>query len=393
MALVASSYHPHFGGVEEHVRQLARCYLDRGVPVEIWTVDRGEHLGEQIVDGVRVRYLPTPLPARRVGAMARFALAAPGAWRKWRRAYAQFRPGILHVHCFGPNGIYALRLHRATGTPLVVTSHGETLGDDGGVYQRSRLLRQQLTAAIDEAALVTAPSQYVLDDLIAHYGLTRGEVVRNGVDLSVRPDVQAPRVDDRPYILGVGRLGPMKGFDLLIDAFRESGLGRTHRLVIVGDGPMRGALRRQVEQQALSEQVRFVGRLGSQGVADAMAQAQVVVVPSRIESFGIVALEAWRSGTALIMTSRGGGPEFVRDGVDGLLVDPIDSAALAQQIRDLALDHERRDRLAAAGSRRVGSFDWAHVADAYVHLCDSVLGASADQCPSRPDSVGRSSDE
>ena len=63
IALFSSSYHPHFGGVEEHVRHVARGLQERGHDVEVWTVDRGDGLRDEVVDGCRVRYLPTPLPA------------------------------------------------------------------------------------------------------------------------------------------------------------------------------------------------------------------------------------------------------------------------------------------------------------------------------------------
>jgi len=372
VALIASSYHPYFGGVEEHVRQVARCYAQAGVPVEVWTVDRGEKLGEQMVDGIRVRYLPTPLPARRAGALARYTLRAPGARRAWRRAHAQFGPDILHVHCFGPNGVYGLRLHRATRTPLVVSSHGETLADDNGIYRRSRLLRGALAEALAAAARVSAPSEFVLDDLRANYALTGGEVVPNGVDLTVHPNPDAVPERERPYLLGVGRLGRMKGFDLLIEAFARSGLGDALRLVIAGDGPEREALQRQAEALGLGDRVRLAGRLDPQHVADSMAAARAVVVPSRAEAFGIVALEAWRSRTALVMTSLGGAPGFVRDGVDGLLVDPTDTEALARCLRAVALDDARREALASAGAERAGQFGWPRVADAYLALYAEV---------------------
>lgn len=363
VALVASSYEPHVGGVEQHVRSIAREFVGRGIDVEVWTVDRGERLGDQLVDGIRVRYLPTPLPARDARALAGFVKRFPRAWRRWRQASEQFRPDLLHVHCFGPNGLYALTLHRRLGIPLAVTSHGETLGDDTGVFTRSALLRRGLREAIERSVFVTAPSRFVLDGLRA-YGLTEGAVVSNGVD----PDVGPPGAltETETYILGVGRLGRMKGFDLLIDAFARSGLANDHRLVIGGDGPERDSLERHATACGLQNRVRFVGQLAPAEVASAMAGARLVAVPSRTEAFGIVALETWRAGTALVMTSHGGAAEFVRDNRDGLLVDPTDVAAFAEALRAVATDDALRDRLAAAGRCRVTEFSWGAVADGYL---------------------------
>ncbi|WP_308468839.1 glycosyltransferase family 4 protein [Rathayibacter soli] len=377
IALISSSYFPHFGGVEEHVRQVARQLTRLGVAVEVWTVDRGQQLGEQKVDGLRVRYLPTPLPSRSAGGLTRFLLRAPAAWIRWRRAYTQFKPDLLHVHCFGPNGVYALRLHDRTGAPLAVTGHGETLADDNGAYRRSQLLRTSLSKALTKAVFVTAPSEYVLGDLRESYGLRTGVVVPNGVDLDVRPDPAAPRLDDDPYLLGVGRLGKMKGFDLLIEAYARSGVHDTYRLLIGGDGPERSALTALAADRGVGDRVRFLGRLQPQAVADAMAQARALVVPSRIEAFGIVALEAWRSSTALIMTDRGGAPEFVHDGIDGLLVDPEDTAALARALDTIVNDGALRDRLASAGRTHVDAFTWARVAEQYRNLYTTAVSVSA----------------
>jgi len=371
VALIASSFWPHVGGVEEHVRQVAREFADRAVEVEVWTVDRGDGLGARVVDGVQVRYLPTPLPARTGAALYSFARKAPSAWREWRRAAEEFQPDLLHVHCFGPNGLYALALQRRTGIPLAVTSHGETLADDRGIFRRSALLRRGLADALARSEIVTAPSRFTLADLRDTYGLRDGHVVPNGVDLRV--DTQGT-FDGHggPYFASVGRLGQMKGFDLLIEAFSHADLPSGYRVLIGGAGPERGALDLLIAETGLEGRVVMLGRLSPDEVSRVMAGSLAVVVPSRMEAFGIVALEAWRAGSALIMTDRGGAPEFVRDGEDGLLVDPTDTVELAGVMRRVAFDTQLRDRLAQAGRERVPEFTWRAVADAYLRLYASI---------------------
>jgi glycogen(starch) synthase len=376
VALIASSYSPYVGGVEEHVRRVARLFADRGVEVEIWTVDRGEHLGTRFVDGVKVRYLPTPLPARKGEAIYSFIRTAPSAWREWREAHAEFRPELLHVQCFGPNGIYALALSRRTGVPLAVTAHGETLADDGGVFGHSMLARRGLTEALKRSEFVTAPSQFALADLRDGYGLLGGTVIPNGVDLNVEGS-HLLADEDGPYFTAVGRLGWMKGFDLLIDAFSRAELPTEYRLIIGGDGPESPALARLITDKGLQRRVALIGRLTPEEVSRLMAGSIAVVVPSRVEAFGIVALEAWRAGAPLVMTNRGGAPEFIEDGVDGLLVDPVDTEALVAALQNVAADARLRARLAEAGSARVGAFTWDKVADAYLRLYANVPPTAA----------------
>jgi glycosyltransferase involved in cell wall biosynthesis len=377
VALITSSYAPHVGGVETHVAEVARALTARGSSVEVWAVDRGERMDAELPERFPVRCLPTPLPARRVASLVRFGLRAPGAWAQWVRAFRRFRPDVLHVHCFGPNGLYALALHRRIGTPLVVTSHGETTGDDDNVFAQSALLRRGLRSALAEAVAVTAPSEHVLSDLRARFGLTGGVVVPNGVTRDMAQDRgMRARLPAGTYLAAVGRLGRMKGFDLLLEAFaRVRSTGTDVRLVIAGDGPERAALQDQAAVLGVGDVVDFLGWCSPGEVAAVLAGSWALVVPSRSEAFGIAALEAWRAETALVMTNRGGAAEFVRDGEDGILVDPQDVDALAAAIRRVLTDPPLRARLANAGADRVAEFTWERVADRYLPLYPTVEAA------------------
>ncbi|SFR90902.1 Glycosyltransferase involved in cell wall bisynthesis [Microbacterium sp. cf046] len=365
IALISSSFAPAVGGVEEAVRQLANGLRSNGHSVEVWTVDRDGSSAVGDVDGITVRYLPAPLPARSLGSAAHFARAAPSAWREWKRAFRTFQPAILHVHCFGPNGLYALAVRRRFGRPLVLTSHGETIADDGGVFGRSALLRRGLRRAIARTDAVTAPSDVVLEDLIAHYGLRRGVVIPNGVDLTVTVE---RRSEEQPTLVAVGRLGHMKGFDLLLRAFAAAELEPEVRLVIGGDGPERGSLESLVASLGLGARVELRGWMPAAEVAEVMAGALAVVVPSRMEAFGIVALEAWRSAAPLVMTDRGGARSFVHDGVDGILIDPEDTERFAAVLRRLVDDPALRRRLSDAGTIRVRDFGWDGIVARYEDL-------------------------
>lgn len=372
IALVTSSFAPHVGGVETHVARVAERLVRSGHAVEVWAVDRGGRADDAGPRAFTVRYLPTPLPALDVRSLLRFSTQIRAASAAWRRARREFAPTVLHVHCFGPNGVYGTFLSQGSATPLVVTSHGETRADDHNAFEESRLLRWSLRSALERARAVTAPSEFVLADLRQRFGLTAGTVIPNGVDDLGRDLAEPPRGE---FILGVGRLGRIKGFDLLVRAFADARALEGRRLIIVGDGPELESLRMLARSLGVGERVEFLGRLTPQAVAGAMQAAIAVVVPSRVEAFGIVALEAWRSGAALVMTERGGGPEFVRDGEDALLVDPTQTSDLVEALERVAGDPELRRRLVAAGRLRWTEFTWERVAEQYEHLYDELAGA------------------
>lgn len=385
IALISSSYFPHAGGVEEHVRHLARELTARGHSVAVWTVDRGERLGRQVVDGIEVRYLPAPLPARSARAVLSYAARLPSAWRAWTAAYRDLRPDVLNVQCFGPNGLYALALHHLTRTPLVVSSHGETFADAHDAFGVSALLRRGLSRSIEESVLVTGCSSVVLEDLRSRFGLAGGVVVPNGIELAEeagrepRPPSWWP--ERGPVVMGLGRVEENKGFDLLLRAFGQlvsAGLvPPSTRLVVGGDGSALPELRALAVELGIADAVILPGHLSREEVLGSIGRADAFVVPSRVEAFGIVALEAWRGGAPLIMTNRGGARDFVTDGVDGVLVDPEDVPVLAAAIARVLTEPELAKGLADAGARAVLSHTWPDVASRFERALAEASPTSA----------------
>lgn len=378
VALLPSAYVPLIGGVEELTRRLARQLVRAGDGVEVWTtrVDGAPLVDE--VDGVRVRRFAMPMPPARIGPLLRFPAGGVGTLAGLLRAVRSFRPDVLHVQCFSVNGAYATLLSRLTGVPLVITLQGETVMDDHDIYRRAVSLRAALRLGLRRAAAVSGCSGFVVDDAVARFGLApgAGRVVFNGADPFDHDPVPVPVPFER-FVLCLGRVVAKKGFDLAVDAFpavveRDPGVG----LVIAGEGPFRPELEAQVHRLGLEERVHFTGALDRAQVEWAMRTAEVFVMPSRVEPFGIVALEAWRAGCPVVVSSVGGAPEFVRHDADGLVVDPRRTGDLAAAVLSLLEDPARRERLARAGAARVEEFAWRLVAGEYRRLYEEALGRS-----------------
>jgi glycogen synthase len=376
IALLPSSYTPDVGGVEVLTANLARHLHDRGHEVEVWTArTAGDELPvREAIDGILVRRFVFALPRAHPRSLFSFPPAALATLRELRVLAHDLTPDVLHVQCFSGNGAYAAALSRMTGIPLLVTLQGETVMDDHNIYEDSVTLRTSLRLGLRRAAAVTGCSAFTLRDAERRFGLDmrKAQVIFNGVEEHEAP----PEPIDLPlqrYVLGLGRVVRVKGFDLLLEAFAilapdQPDLG----LVIAGDGSEREPLQQRVLQLGLGERVHFPGRLERGEVTAVMKGAEAFVMPSRVEPFGIVALEAWRAGVPIVVTPHGGAPEFVEAGVSGLVADPFDAMEFAAALATLVRDSALRRKLAEAGRTSVDRFAWSHVTGSYEALYERI---------------------
>lgn len=386
VSLVPSAYAPFVGGVEVLTANLAQQLQHRGYEVEVWTarsVD-DELPAQETIGDIRVRRFVFTLPRANGRSLLAFAPRAANTLHELRAAAQDFMPDILHVQCFSGNGAYAAALGCVTGIPLLVTLQGETVMDDHDIYERSVTLRIALKLGLRRAAAVTGCSAFALGDAERRFGLDKrkARVIFNGVEKREVP----PTPLDLPYehyVLGLGRVVPKKGFDLLVDAFakiapHQPGVG----LVIAGDGSERETLRQQAQELDLADRVHFTGGLSRGEVAAAMQKAGVLVMPSRVEPFGMVVLEAWSAGVPVVVTPHGGAPEFVDQGISGLIADPFNPVALAAAMGTLLQDGNLRRKLVEGGKASIGRFTWPHIAHEYEKIYKRI--ATADW----PDSGG-----
>ena len=372
VALVPSAFAPAVGGVEELTARLASQLAHAGDVVQIWTIRHPASLSsEERIDGIDVRRFAMPLPPLAARSLAHAPFAISSAARRLQRVAKAFRPDLVHVQCFSANGVYATLLAKRLRVPLVVTLQGEAVMDDTDIYDRSFALRASLRVAVRVADAVTGCSRFVLDDAERRFGLPygRGQVIPNGVVLNEHVAPSPLALPFNRFVLALGRVVAKKGFDLLLEAFVR--IVREHPdvgLVIGGDGPALADLVRRADEAGVAERVHFPGVLSRGEVAWAMEAAEVFVLPSRVEPFGIVVLEALRAGCPVVVSARGGAREIVRDEIDGLVVDPIRTDALSSKISRLLADKELARRFSKSGRARAAEFDWRLIAMSYRRL-------------------------
>jgi glycogen synthase len=269
----------------------------------------------------------------------------------------------------------AARRHRC---PLVVTLHtsvGHTLR---GGSVRARLLRT-VGGWIEHATVRRADAVVVLTQRTAAALRADGvpaeriRVIPSGFEpalFAAAPDDALPGVG-RPRVGYLGRLAPQKRVDLLVRAFTR--MRTPARLVIVGDGRDRAAVRRLVAGSPAADRITLAGFVPHAAVPAVLSSLDVLVLPSEYEELGSVLVEAMAAGLPVVATRVDGIPEVVSDGETGVLVPPGDVDALAAALDRVAGDAGLRARLAACARRRAGRYAWPVLAEQVAEVYDDIL--------------------
>lgn len=236
---------------------------------------------------------------------------------------------------------------------------------DAAAQTRWGALVKKRRAALDRARLVFTPSDY-LRDLVQGWGVPAEKVVRiyNGVVLAQAAAVIPFRTHGPLRVVFAGRLTNWKGVETLLLALaRLDGVTAE----VVGDGPELPALEALGRQLQLEGRVRFFGRRQQQQVAEHMRQAHVLVLTSLYEGLSHTLIEAGAEGLPCIASRRGGNPEVIQDGRNGILVPAQDVSALAAALARLRDDEALRRRLGLTAREMATAFDLSrtveHVAD------------------------------
>lgn len=303
--------------VKEHVRA-ASLYHDcvvlysEGVSQNI----RGLYeVRESVEDGIRtlrLRYRKSPIPK------TSYFLYLFAMFRAFHKLFREgFRPDVIHAHVYSA-GVPAVLIGKRYDIPVVITEHFS--GFPRGLVRGFELLRAKFAF---ERATFVCPVSENLQSHIERLGIkARFRVIPNAVDINLfyPAEGSAERPDGKKRLLTVALLSPIKGIPYLLEALAKL---RTKRddfvLDIVGDGPNRAEYETLASKLGLDGIVYFHGLKTKREVAEFMRRADVFVLPSLVETFGVVFIEALACGKPVIATKIGGPSEIVTPEV-GLLV-------------------------------------------------------------------------
>lgn len=360
------------GGLARHVEGISRSLAALGHEVHVVTLDFPGTQADEQLESLYIHRVTVDVPAptfhtwvllfnhffeKRVGQLAK-----------------EFgKPDMIHIHDWltVSAGVASKQLLRA---PLVMTFHStESSRSSSSPSPESSMVEGLEWWGSFEATRVIAVSGWMRSEVISQFKLPMDKVheIPNGVDFEkfAKPvDVEATRnkwnvQPGERLITAVGRLTSQKGFDDLIKAYPEirESVPRS-RLLVVGDGYMRGELESLAEAQKVKASTTFAGFVSDSDLVDAIKSSDVVAVPSRFEPFGIIALEAMAGGSPVVVSRVGGLAEIVEDGVDGLEVNPNDPPSLAKAAVKVLSDQELASRLAARAKEKVKAFNWENSA-------------------------------
>ena len=377
--LISARYLPHRGGLESVVYNLAREFRQQGHTVQIVTNRYPRILpARQDIDGVQVTRLYFLLPDIKYLRNSRFDLWLAGLWYRFytvqtlRRMINEFQPDIINSHYLNEVVEFTILslANRSPAIPWVISLHG---GDVDGEPFLNRINKERFSRLSQQANGLTACSNFLAIQTQTLEPILQGkvEVIHNGVDVSRFTDAK-PYPADFPYILAVGQLAVHKGFDLLIEAFAQvAGKYPQVQLWIAGDGIQHATLEALIHQKNLIERIRLLGKVDEVTVASLMAACSFIVVPSRREPFGIVALEGMAAGKPVMASSVGGLPEFLSVPPNRLIAPQV--AAWAAGLDEWMSLAESGQLQADGNAHEALKRDWSNVASQYLKMYEQVI--------------------
>lgn len=385
VVLTCVRYAPAPGGAETHVQALAEGLIARGHEVVVHTSDL--HTEYPFVH----RTLPGEVNGVRV--VRHKAKRLAGAWTTLPtlgRALRHENPDVFHAHSYGYYHTVVTARAAARAGRFVFTPHFHPPWSmEGGAARRALralfdpTLGQYVVSRADRVIGVSSGEIGVMQ---RHARLDPGRVriIPNGFHAGrfrPRPDGAAARdrlgvPREAPLVVFAGRLASNKGLQHLVPAFaRVARELPDTRLVIAGEDQGWGArVRAEADALGVLSRVHLVGHQGDAAYRETLAAADVFVLPSEWEAFGIVLAEAMACGVPCVATRVGGAPDVVQDGVTGRLVEYGDVDALAEAMLGLLRDPAARARMGAAGEARAfAEYSWDAVVQRTIALYGEIL--------------------
>jgi len=380
IALVGDEYYPDIGGAPQYALELSLQLVKLGVETVVITHKHPGQAEEEKIDGVKIRRVKGWVldhPHRTF---------SPLLFCRCYKYILDEKFDVVHgLDVYSTMALMVIPFARIFRIPCVLTCH-TVRGSPFSIFWQ-RLLGWVFMFSKPDRLVAVSQASANFSRLLG-FSEKRVTVVPNGVDLSCfnrKIDASLMReelgISDEPLLVTALRLIKGKSPDLLISAFaRVLEVVPDAKLVIAGSGQEEDNLAHQIQELNITNSVFMVGRLPKEKVAQLMAAADVFVLPSRIESFGLTLLEASAAGLPVVCSNAGGVPEIFQDGYNGLLYPPGDDDAMAKAIIRLLQNRELAKKISANAMETAGKFTWERTVEQTLQVYREVL---QERTPSR----------
>lgn len=376
VTLVTDWFLPRLGGLELHVRDLAGALAARGHGVDVVTTTPADPSRQ---GPLQADDIPEP-PGVRVHRLPLFLLPGAGLTVSPRAVPAvgeildRIRPDVVHVHAglVPPLPLAAGYAAHRRGLPVVATFHSVL-----GRFRPLWALSERLLGWSAWADVLSAVGPELAREVGHVVGRGPLHVLPNGIagaEWAISSGERGSGVRGELRLVSVMRLQRRKRGRALIEAVAEAagrlGGERQLTLTVVGDGPRRRALEARARALGLTDRVRFEGYLPRREVRDRLAAADVFLLPSVRESFGLSALEARAAGLAVVARRDSGVGATLGEGRGALLVD--DDAGMADAVVRLARRPELLEEMREAGRESASPYEWESVVARHLEVYEGV---------------------
>jgi glycosyltransferase involved in cell wall biosynthesis/Ser/Thr protein kinase RdoA (MazF antagonist) len=368
---ICSLYHPHVGGIETMVSDLARLYRARGIEVLVLTKKWPDTLGALSVEA--------GVPVYRVTS-ARNENEFAGVIDFLREHEADLKADIIHViGVRRPLPFIGLLLAKRWGVPIMCTIAGGDVPDDldpdpGNVWQEGIDIIPQTLLQTDR---VNCVSGYLAKDLLRIVPeLPSVGVLYAGIDLPQISSVRSIENNYGRYVFSFRRLEPSKGVGILVQAFALIARDfKELKLVIAGDGKERVALEKAAKDVGVADRVIFLGTISLADGLSLLKNAELTVVPSLSEGGGLVNIEAQALGCPVIASAVGGIPEYLADSQGRNLFRSGDYQDLAHKMARIMNDNGLKNDVIKRGKEHVLSFGWDILVPEYLNVYNAMISS------------------
>ncbi|AYK15428.1 MAG: glycosyltransferase family 4 protein [Methanosarcina flavescens] len=363
IALISDWYFPKVGGIEYSMHSLAKKLIQKGHEVHIITRSYPDIPQYSIRDKVKIiRIKGSPIPGQQ-----RFIM--PTAYKELYNFLKSEKYDIINSHGLdSPLSMAALIVSRKLGFPSVVTNHS-LVGDtplSPFLYQAGKLLIRNADAVIAVSSAVEKDSKIMTEKPIYR--------ISNGID-SEGKTIKVPfpvDTEGKTIIITVARMIKKKGVQNIVH-LAPLLLGKHEDLlfVMIGDGPLKKRLEKEVEESGLSRNFYFTGEVPREKVLGYLEQADIFALPSIHEAFGVSILEAISKKVPVVAMNNSGVSDIIRNGVNGYLADNL--TEFSSLLQDLIEKPSLRISFAMEAARGLSKYDWNRICEQTIRVYTNVI--------------------